>query len=409
MDHSTVPQTVRGKRSVYMKKSLCTCALLLALACQVTADNLADLLQDLAIQTACLGRYSAAETGKKVVSRHDDPRDWYDPPYMANRFAAMSGEMTRITTFYGVCFDYAEFAWDDIQKYQTTYNEAGMKDQEWYIAGADWGDPHTIILYDPVPEELATTKVNGVFVKEHARHNVTTHDLAEGHAWLWVQHKNGTWYWIDPTWTDNTGFPWWGMVENGKEVQYYPNSRYCVAANFPKPGVTNSETRSPDSTYTADPNVGKSLANFAYIFGYSTPFDFNMYKWGISFSVEDAYLRKPFTLFYNFSLDYFNNTQGGEKTWKKGNKYYISSKDDSLIFGTGIGVPLFSWFIVYAGGGLGFTWHSYPDSEASTEADLAWKVNGGLRFKVYDFFIKLDASYGTVIGPALGIGLGLAL
>jgi hypothetical protein len=56
------------------------------------ADDWADLLQDLAIQTACLGMYSTAQTGVLVTSRYDDPPDWYDPPMMANRFAVMSGD-----------------------------------------------------------------------------------------------------------------------------------------------------------------------------------------------------------------------------------------------------------------------------------------------------------------------------
>jgi hypothetical protein len=220
------------------------------------SDPLADLLQDLAIQTACLGQYSATQAAKTegVISRHDDPPDWYTPPLMAERFANMSGEQTMTTTFYGICFNYAQFAWDDIKKYQRLYNDAGMKNQQWFIAAA-W-DTHTIILYDPVSEDRATRTVNGVYVREHSRHNVTTHDLASGHAWLWVQHQDGTWYWIDPTWSDNTGFPWWGIVQNGKEVQYYPDAQYCIATNYPRPPTENEtiaekETRSPNSTYAS--------------------------------------------------------------------------------------------------------------------------------------------------------------
>jgi hypothetical protein len=386
-----------------MKKILFTCVSLLIFVYQITADDLADLLQDLAIQTACLGMYSTAQTGVTVVSRYDDPSDWYDPPLLANRFAAMSGAMTRTITFYGVCFDYAQFAWDDIKKYQKAYNDAGMKGQQWYIAAANAGDPYTIILYDPVSREQATTISNGVYLLENSRHKVYTHDGADGHAWLWVQHNNGTWYWIDPTWTDNTGYVWWGKVENGKEVQYYPDPSYCIASDYPRPGVTNSETRSPDSSYTADPNVGKSFANIAYILGYSVPLDFDVgNKYGYSFSMEDAYLRRPVTFLHSLSIDYYYDNHFIEK--RDGNFYY-STSGSSLIFGTGMGVPIFSWFIAYAGGGLGFTMY---DEGYNTIIDFAWKANGGLRFKVSDFFIKLDVSYGSIIGQAFGIGLGLA-
>jgi len=233
-----------------MNKILFIGVLFFLLIFTIHADDLANILQDLAVQTACLGMYSTAETGVYVTSRHVDPPDWYTPRTLANRFAAMSGNMTRIDTFYGVCFDYAQFAWDDIFKYQKMYNDAGMKGTQWYIAMANAGNPNTIILYDPVSQQNATIISNGVYLKENSRYNVYAHDGASGHAWLWVQHNNGTWYWIDPTWTDNLGYPWWGIVKNGKEVQYYPDPQYCVTSNYPKPGANNTETRSPDSTYT---------------------------------------------------------------------------------------------------------------------------------------------------------------
>jgi hypothetical protein len=199
------------------------------------------------------------------------------------------------------------------------------------------------------------------------------------------------------------------MVENGKEVQYYPDPVYCVANNYPRPGVTNTGTRSPDSTYTADPKVGKSVANLAYIFGYSTSFDFDVgNKYGLSFSMEDAYLRKPFTLFHSLSIDYFYNGRYTDGYYfdEYAEKTYLIASASSFIFGTGMGVPIFSWFVAYAGGGLGFS------LDAATQEDtigFAWKVNGGLRFKVSDFFIKLDAAYVSILGPVFGIGVGLAL
>jgi len=231
-----------------MKKSIFAGALFSLLAFSIPADDLANRLQDLAMQTACLGMYSIAEARGNINSRYNDPPDWYTPSMMASRFAAMSGDMTRTNTFYGVCFDYAQFAWNDIKRYQKKYNDAGMKGTQWYIAIANAGNPNTIILYDPVSKEKATIISNGVFLKEVSRYNVYAHDGASGHAWLWVQHNNGTWYWIDPTWTDNTGYVWWGIVENGKEVQRHPNSSYCVASNYPRPGGTSTGTRSPSTT-----------------------------------------------------------------------------------------------------------------------------------------------------------------
>jgi hypothetical protein len=405
-----------------MKKNLLAGFLFLVFMGTTKADDFTDLLQDLAVQTACLGQYSSAETGVIVNSRYDDPPDWYDPPMMANRFAAMSGDMTRINTFYGVCFDYAQFAWDDIKTYQATYNGVGMKAQQWYIAAANTGDPYTIILYDPVSREKATTVSNGVYLKENSRHRVYTHDGASGHAWLWVQHNNGTWYWIDPTWTDNTGYVWWGVVQDGKEVQYYPDATICVASNYPKPGITGTETRSPDSTYTGDPDQGIQLAHLGYSVSYLMPFDFGSGKWGLSLSMEDQFPGK-FSLF-SFSLDYLTC---GDLTasWTEGSVYMHGDySKSSLIFGAAVGYPL-SIFTIYAGGGLGFTWnndssnswgsfspdpgYSYndtpPDSDSSGK--FAWKINTGLRLQFGSFFAKFDASYGTILGPALSIGAGI--
>jgi len=232
------------------------------------ADDLAEILQDLAVQTACIGRYSTAQTGKHVTSRYDDPPDYYDPPMMANRFAAMSGNRSRINTFYGLCFDYAQFAYDDITKYQKSYNVAGMKGIEWYIAVANVDDPNTIILYDPVSRDKATIVSNGVYLKEKSRYKVRTHDDATGHAWLWVQHTNGTWYWIDPTWTDNTGYPWWGKVEEGIEVRYDPNPDYCVSSNYPSPDPAPSIADNSSSSYTNGifnwPVRGRLISYYGY-------------------------------------------------------------------------------------------------------------------------------------------------
>jgi hypothetical protein len=271
-----------------MKKSLIYIIFFSILVSTISADDLADLLQDLAVQTACLGRYSTAQTGVYIVSRYDDPPDYYDPPMLANRFATMSGDMTRTITFYGVCFDYAQFAWDDIKKYQKMYNNAGMKDQQWYIASTKPNDPYTIILYDPVSKEKATVISNGIYIRENSQHKIYAHDGAEGHAWIWVQHKNGTWYWIDPTWTDNTGYVWWGIVQDGEEVQYYPDPDLCVADDFPKPYVasdnyrpntSNSGTQNYNPTYTETPkpekpkpapsNNNSGYNNYIYLLGYN--------------------------------------------------------------------------------------------------------------------------------------------
>ena len=195
------------------------------------ADDFTNILQDLAMQTACLGKYSNAEAGNYSIP---DPHDYYTPEMMAERFSKMSGNRTRIQTFYGICFDYAQAAWDDIKRYQASYNRAGMKNQEWYIAAVD-DNPNYITLYDPIPEERVKwngnryidtrdgkylEKYNGVYCKKKYSFYVMAHGYATNHAWLWVQRTDGTWYWIDPTWTDNTGYVWYGYVAGGIDPEF---------------------------------------------------------------------------------------------------------------------------------------------------------------------------------------------
>jgi tetratricopeptide (TPR) repeat protein len=93
---------------------------------------------------------------------------------------------------------------------------------------AAFEDPREIVLYDPVPRGQHTRPpLNGVYVKEAARHNVRAHENATIHAWLWVYANDGNIYWIDPTWTDNSGFVWWGVVRNGREEQVAPSPQLC--------------------------------------------------------------------------------------------------------------------------------------------------------------------------------------
>jgi len=357
------------------KNTLFVVVLFLLSTSTISADDLSDILQDLAIQTACLGRYSTAQTGVHVTSRYDDPPDWYDPPMMANRFAAMSGNMTRIETFYGVCFDYAQFAWNDIEKYQKLYNDAGMKGRQWYIAVANKGDPNIIILYAPLPEgrrNEATIISNGIYLKENSRHRVYAHDGATGHAWLWVQHNNGTWYWIDPTWTDNTGYPWWGVVQNNKEVQYYPDSKYCVASNYPRPGATNNETRSSNSTYTNNTSTPTYYYSNSYLWG-----GYN-YANGLPLGVTIGYN------YYYFSLN-------------------IDSSDvltAESIFG--ITIPIFDFLLIPIGIGINYAYYEEFSGESDT---LEFVMEIGLQPVIFDF-IYLWATYRLIGFEQSGFSLG---
>jgi tetratricopeptide (TPR) repeat protein len=127
-----------------------------------------------------------------------------------------------------------------------------MQRNQWYIAVVK-DNSRQIILYDPVSRERATERMNGIYLKENSRKNVRSHGDATWHAWLWVFANDGTIYWIDPTWTDNAGYVWWGIVQNGREVQMRPLDDLCMVAVDPNDAAF---------TYTNSGNASKNMGNW---------------------------------------------------------------------------------------------------------------------------------------------------
>jgi tetratricopeptide (TPR) repeat protein len=104
---------------------------------------------------------------------------------------------------------------------------------------------------------------------------VHAHSDAKNHAWLWIYRNDGTIYWLDPTWTDNSGYLWWGIVRNGEETQVRPSAEYCMvtlpnnaAFDDLNQGYANYQYEMTDlsiADYTAvlrnDPNNVLALSN----------------------------------------------------------------------------------------------------------------------------------------------------
>jgi tetratricopeptide (TPR) repeat protein len=208
----------------FLKRYVLALLLLPVQAAFAGADSFTDELQWLAKYTACIGQYSRAQAGNYALG---DPQDYYKPADIREYLAKQSGTRTSTATFYGICFDYAQAAYNEISAARSRYENLGMQQGGWYIAVAH-GNPNQIVLYDPVSKDKATLVLNGVNVKESSRQNVRSHEGATNHAWLWVYEKDGAIYWIDPTWTDNTGYVWWGVVRNGREEQFAPSAQFCA-------------------------------------------------------------------------------------------------------------------------------------------------------------------------------------
>ena len=150
-------------------------ALLLFFSISSYADDFTDALQGLCVEAACVGVYSATQSGGGWWG---DPLDYYTPQMVAEYLANMSGDKTRTETFYGVCFDYAQYAYNFLERDWTRYKSLGAK--QYYIVGVD-DNPNVMTLFDPVPEnrvrwsngycvdtrdDMILEKHNGVYLKK---------------------------------------------------------------------------------------------------------------------------------------------------------------------------------------------------------------------------------------------------
>jgi hypothetical protein len=182
-----------------------------------------DALQWLAVEIACLGKYSSAQAGDYTLK---DPWDYYTPELISIYLANKSGKRTMTKMIYGVCFDYAQLCWDELLEFKEYYQDLGMAD--WWLVCVD-DDPSVLTICDPTNDpQKATVVSNGVLLKTIRAERVRAHGGATWHAWVWIKDKTGRIYWIDPTWTDNTGRVIWGYVDNGREIELPPAKDLCV-------------------------------------------------------------------------------------------------------------------------------------------------------------------------------------
>lgn len=390
-----------------IKKLLVSSIILLFSLVSSYADSFTDILQDLAVQTACIGQYSATQAGG---GWYDDPHDYYIPAMMAERFKNMSGSMTRTTTFYGVCFDYAQFAYDDIETYTKLYNQAGMYENAWWMAGVH-ENPNIITLSYPTNSNSANNVQNGVFVKEGNTKNVKTHKMTNGsrathHSWLWVMRNDGIWFWIDPTWTDNLGYVVYGYVANGEEIQLRPDEYYCInypdyLKNLPTPPKWGKKLSPSASTTTSSSTSTSSSANSTepigiYSLGYigslnlgkNIKTDFiNSNKCGFEFGSET--IADQGDIFAMIAIDYLYDNSDEKNT-------------DSLLLGIDLGYGLLSFFQPYLGGAIGLKF------SGDLDIGFAWKLNAGIRIPFfYIFTIRAEISYGTILGPTGTVAVGM--
>lgn len=423
-----------------MKRKLLILLTFMIISTNFFADSFTDAIQDLAIQTACTGQYSATQAGG---GWYDDPHDYYTPPMMADRFKDMSGNMTRTDTFYGICFDYAQFAYQDIEKYQSWYNKQGMYENKFWIAGTHENNNLTILQY-PGTKSNHTIVQNGVYVIIPAggERNVKTHDGITHHAWVWIERADGVQFWIDPTWTDTSGYVVYGYVENGQEVQCRPSREFCInypayLDNLPLPppmGQRKAPSKSANSTNRneilqdsgtewavvvaeeiVDTLIRKPFIDvdysrmkhdyLAFVVSADIPFSsiteksFSLNKMGFS-------LEMPWLLSNGaglIGLEYMHNLADGNKLHAALFEFDFSRRIINNI----------AWFL---GGGVGLRFDTANEYGAPGKISglpdtgyFAFKADTGFIINISHLFTKVEVSYNNVFGFSVGAGVGFGL
>lgn len=421
-----------------MKRKLLILLTFMIISTNFFADSFTDAIQDLAIQTACIGQYSATQAGG---GWYDDPHDYYTPAMMAERFKDMSGNMTRTDTFYGICFDYAQFAYQDIEKYQSWYNKQGMYENKFWIAGTHENNNLTILQY-PGTKSDHTTVQNGVYVKipSGGEYNVKTHDGAIHHAWVWIQRADGIMFWIDPTWTDTHGYVVYGYVKDGQEIQCRPDEKYCeiypaYLNNLPSPppmGQRKAPSKSANSTNRneilqdtewaevaaeaiVDTLIRKPFIDVDYsrmkhdylalVVSADIPVSsiteksFSLNKMGFS-------LEMPWLLSNGaglIGLEYMHNLEDGNKLHAALFEFDFSRRIINNI----------AWFL---GGGVGLRFDTANEYGAPGKISglpdtgyFAFKADTGFIINISHLFTKVEVSYNNIFGFSVGAGVGFGL
>ena len=185
-------------------------------------NDLANELQWLAVTTACKGIYDMAYTGN---FSQKNPTDYYQTKHIKKYLATNDGRASKGTTlFEGICFDYADFAYQELKQNKLNYPRVA----NFWMVGT-FSDPNDIVAYRLANEgEQSNFTINRTPVVVYNHNHIYAHDGATSHAWFWVQATDGIMYWVDPTWTDNSGRPVYGIVRGGREVQLEANPNYCV-------------------------------------------------------------------------------------------------------------------------------------------------------------------------------------
>lgn len=387
--------------------------LIILCASSLFSDSFREAIQDLAVQIACTGKYSATMAGG---TWRDDPIDYYTPTIMAPRFSDLSGDTTEYQTFYGVCYNYAKYAYNDIRNCKNWYEKQGLKHDQFFIVGVD-NDTNDITLVDLANSSNYTLIRNGEYLRLNRHERIKTHkdaigDRAKNHAWLWMQCKDGTWYWVDPTWTDNLGYVVYGYVDKntGEEVQLKPDKGFCIIypdylndlPSYPYEAVTKTENENvivPNSypvKNSSSSSIDLNPDDITLAFGLIFPFDSNKNYTkrngqhdGYQIALEVSADETTDNIYSIFFFDYLE-TQ-------------IDWKDTSAwLLGLDIGYSIFGFIEPYVGIGLG-------QKKQDTKKEFEYILNAGCRINLKYLTLRAEVSDCSYLGKTFTISVGTSV
>ena len=183
------------------------------------------------------------------------------------------------------------------------------------------------------------------------------------------------------------------MTEN------WPKERY--SQNYNIYGETEfwlADGRKQNSGQTRETKKSSKPIGTYFSLGYTGSFNlenktesgfFNFNNYGLELSSET--MADEGDIFTILSFDYLMN-HSEEKTV------------DSWLLGIDFGYGVLSFFQPYLGASMGMKW---TDTFSWDTIGFAWKVNTGIRIPLSSFIVRLDISYGTILGLAGTLVVGM--
>lgn len=371
------------------------------------ADEFVDRIQLITFITACAGQYSAIQAGydsNKVIG------NYYTPEMYADGFKSMSGNRTSTQLFYGICTDYAFAEWNYINRYKTSLMNIGMKEDGFFIVDVNKEKPNIIQLFRPVIDDGTESNyvLNGIEMVKVSEIQAQPHENVTNHAWIWIQKNNDEWYWMDPTFSDNTGYIHFGQVINGKEIYLESNPKYAI--NTQKNSQETEEKRTyseynkkqNDFDYYTDllkSHKTKLPTSYSY-------YDFQENRDGLFISVSNFFNNNGLTVPQNYQIDLLFAINYSDNFYWGTNIEYSTKTFDAQIFNqlavnAVLGVAFtFDFLQFYIDGNIGL----YNSNTNLTPKEGISNISEYLKYS--DYGIKTKGRIGiSLIGELFSIGI----